>query len=86
MHFENVHAKTSFLCFSDIADQFPSAQVIGTDLSPIQPREVPPNLQFEIDDFCTEWTYTKNSFDFIHGRGLYGCVGDYAAYYGQVYE
>ena len=27
----------------DMADRFPSAEVIGTDLSPIQPTWVPPN-------------------------------------------
>jgi len=32
----------------DFADQFPSAQVIGTDLSPIQPSDVPPNVYFEV--------------------------------------
>ena len=70
----------------DIADHFPSAQVIGTDLSPIQPREVPPNLQFEIDDACSEWVYAKDSFDFIHVRGMYGSVSDWAFFYNQVYQ
>ncbi|KAF7616645.1 hypothetical protein AFLA_004703 [Aspergillus flavus NRRL3357] len=31
-----------------------SSEVIGNDLSPIQPRWVPPNYQFEIDDFESE--------------------------------
>ena len=70
----------------EFADQFPSASVIGTDLSPIQPSEVPPNLQFEVDDFCSEWLFTKESFDFIHARSIYGCVADYAALYGEVYK
>lgn len=30
----------------DFADEFPSCEVIGTDLSPIQPSSVPPNLSF----------------------------------------
>ncbi len=34
----------------EMADEFPEAQVIGTDLSPIQASFVPPNLRFEIDD------------------------------------
>lgn len=34
----------------DMGDDFPSAQVIGTDLSPIQPNLVPPNVQFLVDD------------------------------------
>src|SRR5207248_11331267 len=68
----------------DFADQYPSASVIGNDLSPIQPRDVPPNVQFEVDDFCSEWTYTKESFDYIHARGLYGSVADYSALYAEV--
>jgi hypothetical protein len=68
---------------SDFADRHPSARVIGTDLSPIQPRMVPPNVQFEVDDCCDEWTYSVNSFDFIHVRGLYGCIADWTLFYKQ---
>jgi tRNA G46 methylase TrmB len=39
----------------EMADTYPDCQVIGTDLSPIQPQWVPPNLKFEIDDFEREW-------------------------------
>ncbi|KAH1508716.1 hypothetical protein KXV70_003640 [Aspergillus fumigatus] len=65
----------------DFADRHPSARVIGTDLSPIQPHLVPPNVQFEVDDCCDEWTYSVNSFDFIHVRGLYGCIADWTLFY-----
>ncbi|KAF5682476.1 mRNA 3 end-processing YTH1 [Fusarium circinatum] len=34
----------------DFADQYPNAEVIGTDLSPIQPDWVPPNVRFELED------------------------------------
>ena len=34
----------------EMADEFPQAQIIGTDLSPVQPEIVPPNLSFCIDD------------------------------------
>ncbi|KAB8264050.1 S-adenosyl-L-methionine-dependent methyltransferase [Aspergillus pseudonomiae] len=34
----------------DFADQYAFSEVIGNDLSPIQPKWVPPNCQFEIDD------------------------------------
>jgi len=70
----------------DFADQYPSASVIGSDLSPIQPQSVPPNVQFEIDDFTQEWVYTRESFDFIHVRSLYGCVSDWPTFYEQVYK
>ncbi|KAL2126993.1 hypothetical protein VTI74DRAFT_11497 [Chaetomium olivicolor] len=69
----------------DFADQHPSASVIATDLSPIQPSLVPPNLEVQIDDFCQQWTFTPlASFDFIHARCIYGCVADYPALYDEV--
>ncbi|RAO73172.1 uncharacterized protein BHQ10_009184 [Talaromyces amestolkiae] len=66
---------------SDFGSLHPSTKVIGTDLSPIQPSLVPPNLQFEIDDCCDEWTYAPKTFDFVHVRGLYGCVADWDEFY-----
>ena len=30
---------------SEFADMFPNASVVGTDLAPIQPSWVPPNLE-----------------------------------------
>ncbi|PYH99943.1 methyltransferase family protein [Aspergillus ellipticus CBS 707.79] len=68
----------------DFADEYPSAQVIGTDLSPIQPGFVPPNLQFEIDDATEEWVFPENHFDLVHVRALYGAVGDWVAFYRKV--
>jgi precorrin-6B methylase 2 len=41
----------------DMADKYPMAEVIGTDLSPIQPKWCPPNCKFEIDDAEQVWTY-----------------------------
>ncbi|QKX54523.1 uncharacterized protein TRUGW13939_01610 [Talaromyces rugulosus] len=61
----------------DVADTYPSARVIGNDLSPIQPRFVAPNAEFVIEDFEEEWLYSKNKFDFIHGRTLSGAVKDW---------
>lgn len=34
----------------DIGDYFPNAEVTATDLSPIQPAEVPPNVNFYVED------------------------------------
>ncbi|EFX03509.1 methyltransferase type 12 [Grosmannia clavigera kw1407] len=59
----------------DFADQYPSAEVLGTDLSPIQPQWTAPNCSFEVDDFEEEWTY-RRKFDYIHAREIEGCVGD----------
>ncbi|KAL4758346.1 S-adenosyl-L-methionine-dependent methyltransferase [Aspergillus foveolatus] len=71
------------LDFGEFADLHPSSAVIGTDLSPIQPRWVPPNVQFEVDDCCDEWLYGDDAFDFVHIRGLYGCIADWDAFYKQ---
>ena len=59
----------------DFADAFPSIEVIGTDLSPIQPTSVPPNLRFFVDDVEDDWGYRSDeAFDFIHGRGMGGAI------------
>lgn len=70
----------------DIADQYPSATVVGTDLSPIQPEWVPPNCHFEIDDVTLEWTFPPDHFDFIHIRELFGCVPDWDFFFQQAYN
>ncbi|KAL4912989.1 S-adenosyl-L-methionine-dependent methyltransferase [Aspergillus aurantiobrunneus] len=67
----------------EFADLHPSCTVIGTDLSPTQPSWVPPNVQFEVDDCTDEWLYGKDVFDFVHLRGLYGCVADWQHFYKQ---
>lgn len=54
--------------------KFPEAQVIGTDISAIQPSWVTPNLEFLVEDFEAEWLYKENSFDFIHTRMISGYV------------
>ncbi|KLO92138.1 methyltransferase [Fusarium fujikuroi] len=50
----------------EFADKFSNASVIGTDLAPIQPGWIPPNLEFQIEDCTQEWTFQPNTFDYIH--------------------
>jgi SAM-dependent methyltransferase len=70
----------------DMADENPTAEVIGTDLSPIQPLWVAPNSRFVIDDVEDEWVYSSSdAFDFIHGRGMAGSIKDWAKLYNQIY-
>ncbi|KAL9532416.1 Methyltransferase [Sphaerulina musiva] len=71
---------------TDIADRFPSAEVIGTDLSPVQPGMQPDNCHFEIDDCMAEWVYPESHFDFIHIRGLFGSISDWPTLYQQCYS
>ena len=60
----------------EFGDRFPHADVLGNDLSPIQPKWVPPNVHFEVDDVESEWTYSKK-FDFIHCRTMSACIRDW---------
>ena len=60
----------------DCALKYPSARVLGTDLSPIQPEYVPPNCSFEVDDAEDEWLFSQR-FDYVHLRMMFHCFGDH---------
>jgi SAM-dependent methyltransferase len=70
----------------DFADEYPDCQVVGTDISPIQPTWVPPNCRFEIEDATKPWTFAPESFDFIHMRYMYGSVADWDALFAEMYR
>jgi len=59
-----------------MGDMYPSADVLGVDLSPIQPVMVPPNVRFQIDDVESPWVYST-PFDFIHCRYMAGAIGNW---------
>jgi len=69
----------------DFADEHPEAQVIGNDLSPIQPSWVPSNCSFEVDDFEQDWAYV-HKFDFIHSREMEGSIRDHDRLFRQCFE
>ncbi len=69
----------------DFADEHPEAEVLGVDLSPIQPRFVPPNLRFEVDDSEDTWTFSQK-FDFIHSRAMEGTFTDWPRFFQQSFE
>lgn len=70
----------------DFAEDHPQAEVIGTDISPIQPRWVPPNLKFEIEDCTQEWTFRQDTYDFVHMRILIGSISDWSALFNEAYK
>lgn len=70
----------------DFADVYPSAEVIGSDLTPIQPTNVPPNLKFIIDDIEDEWAYETHPFDYIHVRYLASCLNNWPHLIDQAYK
>jgi len=69
----------------DFANLFPSAEVIGTDLSPIQPEFTPPNCHFEVDDAEDPWLFT-HKFDYIHGRALATCFKSHIPVINSAFE
>ncbi|KAA8629316.1 hypothetical protein SMACR_06716 [Sordaria macrospora] len=70
----------------DFADKYPTCEVTGTDITPVQPSWIPPNVRFEIDDATKEWTYKPNHFDFIHVRFMIGAIADWPAFYQEAYR
>jgi ubiquinone/menaquinone biosynthesis C-methylase UbiE len=45
----DVGTGTGIWCIQ-MGDMYPSADILGIDISPIQPREVPLNVRFMVDD------------------------------------
>lgn len=70
----------------DVGDRYPGAEVIGVDLSPIQPPFAPPNVSFQIDDVEEEpWTYGRK-FDFVYSRMMTGGIADFPKLFRQGFE
>ncbi|KAK6065970.1 methyltransferase domain-containing protein [Seiridium cupressi] len=69
----------------EFADQNPECDILGTDLSPIQPEYVPANCRFEIDDAEDEWIYS-NKFDYIHGRYMCAFLSDFPKLWRNIYD
>ncbi|KAI1080336.1 methyltransferase domain-containing protein [Whalleya microplaca] len=69
----------------DFAIDHPEADVLGTDLSPIQPEFVPPNCRFEVDDIEDLWVFS-HKFDYIHARHMVGSVKDFPKLFQVIYD
>ncbi|XMA16426.1 hypothetical protein WAI453_009217 [Rhynchosporium graminicola] len=70
----------------DMAELYPSAEVLGLDIAPTQPQWVPPNCIFQLDDVELPWTLDANSYDFIHGRDLLLSIRDWPNLVKQCYK
>ncbi|KAI5842267.1 S-adenosyl-L-methionine-dependent methyltransferase [Tricharina praecox] len=70
----------------DAGELYPMAEVVGVDLSPIQPEWVVPNVRFEVDDLEMDWTFRKDYFDFIHSRNVAQSIRDWPKYLEQMYR
>lgn len=60
-----------------VGDRYPGANVLGIDLSPIQPIWVPPNVRFMVDDVECPWLHPDDHFDFVHIRHLAAGIKDF---------
>ncbi|KAG9229111.1 S-adenosyl-L-methionine-dependent methyltransferase [Amylocarpus encephaloides] len=69
----------------DMGDEYPSAEILGIDLSPIQPDWVPPNVKFMVDDAESPWLAKPNSYDFIHARHMVSSIKDWPKLLSEAY-
>lgn len=68
-----------------MAEKFPGAEVVGVDLSPIQPDWCPSNLRFHVDNFEDSWVY-GSGFDYVHLRHMAVSIKDPTALLASIYE
>jgi len=53
----------------EVAKEFPSAHVIGMDISVIQPTNGPMNCEFRFGDLTKDlYKFESDSFDYVHSR------------------
>ncbi|ETS74756.1 hypothetical protein PFICI_13240 [Pestalotiopsis fici W106-1] len=69
----------------EFATENPQSDVLGTDVSPIQPYFVPTNCRFEVDDVEDEWVYSYK-FDYVHARHMVGSIKNFPALFSMIYE
>ncbi|KAF4339727.1 hypothetical protein FBEOM_6377 [Fusarium beomiforme] len=69
----------------EFADEHPECEVIGVDLSPIQPSAIPPNASFYVDDLEESWDYSTK-FDFVFARFLTGSIQDWPKFFSESFK
>lgn len=62
---------------TDVAEEYPAATVIATDLAPIQPTILPQNCHVVLDDAENSWRFGEKRFDLIHARDLVQSIRDW---------
>ncbi|KAL2159869.1 hypothetical protein VTH06DRAFT_2002 [Thermothelomyces fergusii] len=59
----------------EVAEQYPECEVIGIDIYPYPvPEDLPPNLEFQVDDLNSPSTFPSNYFDLVHSRMMAGGI------------
>ncbi|KAI1076404.1 S-adenosyl-L-methionine-dependent methyltransferase [Whalleya microplaca] len=70
----------------EMGDEYPGAEVLGIDLSPIQPIWVPRNVQFLIDNIEEDWLQPADSLDYIHARQMSTTIRDWPKLFAEAYK
>ncbi|KAI2610705.1 S-adenosyl-L-methionine-dependent methyltransferase [Hypoxylon fragiforme] len=70
----------------EMGDEYPQADILGIDLSPIQPLWVPRNVQFLVDNVEEEWVQPANSLDYIHSRQMAPSIRDWPTIFSEAYN
>jgi len=60
-----------------MAEMYPEAMIVGMDISPIQPKAKPANVEWLVHDMEKDWPLPEEYFDFIHLSLVHGCVADW---------
>jgi hypothetical protein len=71
---------------SIVGDEYPSASILGIDLSPIQPAWVPPNVKFMVDDAESPWLHGDQVFDYVHLRHMSPAIKDFPKLLAEAYR
>ncbi|KAI8296510.1 Secondary metabolism regulator LAE1 [Colletotrichum sp. SAR 10_98] len=69
----------------EMGDVFENAEIIGIDLSPIQPKWVPPNVKFEVDDVESPWVVSRK-YNYIMCRHMVASILDWPKLVRNIYE
>jgi trans-aconitate methyltransferase len=69
----------------EFADEHPSVTVLGIDLSPIQPVNVPVNCSFRVGNLELDWA-PEEKFDLIHSRAMVGAIKSWPRFFAQAFE
>ncbi|KAG6062597.1 hypothetical protein E4U32_002128 [Claviceps aff. humidiphila group G2b] len=72
------------LTIEQVGDRYPSAKVRGIDIAPIQPKWVPPNVSFLVDDCELDWI--ERDVDLAHFRFMVVVLKNTSRVFGHAYE
>lgn len=64
---------------------YPSARVVGADLSSIQPTQVPPNCHFLTADCDEDWKFGLQ-FDYVHTRAMVAAFKNWDRFFMQAFN